>query len=168
MNAPRAALVLAFGVSAAVALAARSLVAEPLAIPSASMSPTLRPGDHVVADKLAYRLGAPARGDLAVLRDPRADGLMLKRVVALGGDTVEVRDGELWVAGRRRREPWVDRRRVDGAWFGPVRVPPRHVFVMGDNRADSRDSRALGPIPLEDLVGRARLRVWPPGSLGPL
>jgi signal peptidase I len=155
-------------VSAAVALAARSLVAEPLAIPSASMSPTLRPGDHVVADKLAYRLGAPARDDLAVLRDPSADGLMLKRVVALGGDTVEVRDGGLWVAGRPRREPWVDRRRVDGAWFGPVRVPPGHVFVMGDNRADSRDSRALGPIPLEDLVGRARLRVWPPRSLGPL
>ena len=153
---------------AAVLLGVRSYVAEPLSIPSASMSPTLRPGDHVVASKLAYRVGEPASGDLAVFRAPDGHGLLLKRVVARGGETVEVRDGELWVAGRRRVEPWVDRGRVDGAWFGPIRVPEGHLFAMGDNRSDSRDSRHFGPIPHGDLVGRAEARVWPLSALGRL
>jgi signal peptidase I len=149
----------------AVAVALRLLVLEPFAVPSTSMRPTLEPGDHVLADKLAYRLGDPAVGDLAVLDSPRR-GLLLKRVVALGGAVVELRDGVLHVDGRPRREPYVDLARVDGVYFGPVTVPAGHVFVLGDSRGESEDSRDLGPVPHDALVARVAARIWPPARIG--
>src|SRR3712207_7303918 len=106
------------------------------------MAPTLRPGDHVLAWKLAYRLGAPERGDLAVLADPEGgDDALIKRIVGLAGDTVEVQDAVLYVNGTPRHEPYVAYEMVDANYFGPVTVPAGHVFVMGDDRANSRDSR---------------------------
>jgi signal peptidase I len=149
---------------AAVALvvAAWTWVAEPLRIGSGSMAPTLRPGDHVLVDKTAYRRGEPRRGDLAVVRPPGSAELVLKRVVATGGQTVGIEDGVLVVDGRRPREPYVDHAAVDSVFFGPVRVPPGSVFVLGDNRADSVDSRRFGPLRDDALVGRVVTRLWPP------
>lgn len=157
---------LAWGI--ALVLLVRAFVAEPFAVPSASMLPTLRPGDHVVVDKLAYRLGEPRRGDLVVFRRPRGgDELLLKRIVAVGGQLVGIEDGVLHVDGRAVGEPFVDRRLVDSVYFGPVRVPRDAVFVMGDRREDSVDSRSFGAVRRELLVGRVDLRIWPPGRLGP-
>ena len=147
-----------------VLLAARQFVAEPFRIPSLSMSPTLEVGDHVVANKLAYRFGAPRVGDLAVLEAPSGD-VMAKRIVALGGQRVEIRDGVLLVDRRRRNEPYVDHDMVDGFFFGPERVPPGNVFVLGDNRGDSEDSRDYGPIRRDRLIGRIDLRVPSAGRL---
>ena len=146
----------------ALVLAVGAWVAEPLRIPSDSMAPTLRPGDHVLVDKTAYRRGEPRRGDLAVVRAPGSDELMLKRVVALGGQTVGIEDGVLVVDGRRPPEPYVDHDAVDSVFFGPVRVPRGSVFVLGDNRADSVDSRRFGALPQNALVGRVATRLWPP------
>jgi signal peptidase I len=146
----------------ALMLAARAWVAEPLRIPSDSMAPTLRPGDHVLVDKTAYRRGDPRPGELAVVRAPGSGELLLKRVVAVGGQTVGLEDGVLVVDGRRPSEPYVDHDAVDSVFFGPVRVPPRSVFVLGDNRADSVDSRSFGALGDEALVGRVATRLWPP------
>jgi len=154
-----------------VLLVARLAVAEPFAIPSESMSPTLTRGDHVLVDKLAYGGGggaAPRRGDLVVFHAPRSGEIMLKRVVALGGDTVALEDGALVVNGERQIEPYTDPDAIDSVYFGPARVAPRSVFVLGDNRADSTDSRAFGFVPNTDLIGRARARVWPPSRWGGL
>jgi signal peptidase I len=150
-----------------IVLLLRSFVAEPFAVPSASMTPTLRAGDHVVVDKLAYRFGEPHRRDLIVFRRPRGDDeLLLKRIVAVGGDLVGIEDGVLTVDGRAVREPFVNRRLVDSVYFGPVRVPRGSVFVMGDRREDSVDSRTFGPVPRARIVGRVDLRIWPPWRLG--
>ena len=143
-------------------------VAEPFLVPSGSMEPTLHGGDHVLVDKLAYRSGPPIRGDLIVFHRPRTGEIMLKRVVAVAGDEVGLEDGVLHVNGRARAEPFVDQRRIDSVYFGPVGVPRGDVFVMGDQRGNSVDSREFGPVPVTRIVGRADLRVWPPGRIGGL
>ena len=153
--------VLAVAVVGAV-LALRAFVVEPFAIPSESMAPTLRPGDRVLVDKLA----SVHRGDLVVFHAPRSRTIELKRVVAVGGDTVAIEDGVLLVDGRRRAEPYADARAIDSVYFGPVRVPRGSLFVLGDNRANSADSRAFGALPARDVIGRARARVWPPARWG--
>jgi signal peptidase I len=137
---------------------------EPVRVPSSSMHPTVRAGDQV----LILKLGATRarRGQLAVFSGREAGELMLKRVAATGGDEVGIEDGVLVVNGRAVAEPYVRRSEVDGSYFGPVRVPAGHVFVLSDNRAGSVDSRTFGPVPERQLAGRAVARLWPPGALG--
>jgi signal peptidase I len=130
---------------------------EPLRVTSQSMSPTLDTGDQVLVDKLTDRWRAPAVGDVVVYRDPVGERLVVKRVVALGGQTVALEDGELVVNSTVRHEPQIDVSRIDSTYFGPVTVPPDAVFVLGDNRAESIDSRTYGPIPVDDLLGRVVL-----------
>ena len=146
----------------------RSLVLEPFGVPTASMAPTVQAGEHVLANKLAYRLSPPRRGELAVLERPGSGEILLKRIVAVGGDRVAIEDGVLLVNGRPRHERYVNERLVDSVYFGPVRVPRGSVFVLGDNRFDSRDSRSFGPVPDDDLIGRVMLRIWPLERIGPL
>jgi signal peptidase I len=136
-------------------------VAEPMRVSSGSMTPTFRVGDEVVVGKVGGRASHPARGDVVVLRSPQDGRLVIKRVAALGGQRVGVADGVLVVDGRRVKEPYVDRRRVDGTYFGPVRVPPGDLFVLGDQRDGSIDSRTFGPVPADALVGRVLFRAWP-------
>lgn len=137
----------------------RPFVVEAFRIPSESMVPTLQVGDSVLAAKLAYRFSDAGRGDLAVFKG--GEDLNIKRVVGLPGDTVAIRDGVLFVNGEKKRESYVDYRLTDASFFGPVKVPENRVFLMGDNRFNSRDSRDYGPIPEEDLLGRVSLRIWP-------
>jgi signal peptidase I len=143
-----------------VLLAARAWVVEPFAIPTGSMAPTLEAGDHVLGNKLAYFTGDPSRGDLAVFEDGDG-GFLVKRVVASEGQVVEIRDGILHVDGRAQREPYVDRSRVDGFFFGPEEVPRGRFFVLGDQRGDSVDSRDFGAVASERFTARVDLRVWP-------
>jgi signal peptidase I len=149
--------------AAALLLAVRGVVAEPFAIRSASMSPTLSAGDSVLVDKLAR---APSRGALVAFRRPGSGEILLKRVVALAGDRVGLEDGVLVVNGRRVREGYADPDAIDSVYFGPVTVPAARVFVLGDNRANSQDSRDFGAVPTKNIMGRAIARVWPPGRWG--
>jgi signal peptidase I len=144
----------------------RPFVAEPFRIPSESMKPTLEPGDQVLATKFAYRLTEPERGDLAVFDD--GSGAVIKRVVGLPGDVISVEDGVLVVNGEPRKESYVNYRLTDSSFFGPETVPEGHIFMMGDNRSNSRDSRTMGPVPEKDLIGRAVLRFWPLDRAGSL
>ncbi|MFC7491067.1 MULTISPECIES: signal peptidase I [unclassified Knoellia] len=130
---------------------------EPLQVTSDSMTPTLRPGDRVVVEKLSLRWRSPKMGDLVVFRDPLHEQLAVKRVVALGGQTVALEDAVLVVDGTARREPGIDPKKIDSTYFGPVTVPANAVFVLGDNRFDSIDSRTYGSIPLGELHGRVVL-----------
>lgn len=130
---------------------------EPLRVTSLSMSPTLAEGDQVLVDKLTGWWRPPAVGDVVVFRDPVGDELVVKRVVALGGQTVGLEDGQFVVDGKVRHEPQVDVSRIDSTYFGPVTVPPDAVFVLGDNRSESIDSRTYGSVTRGDLIGRVVL-----------
>lgn len=134
------------------ALLFRAFVAQAYVIPSESMQPTLEVGDHVYVNRLSYRFGAPQRGDIVVFDHPQQHGTdLIKRVVALGGDEVEGRDGQVWVNGRAGG-PSFD--------FSARKVPPDNLFVMGDNRDNSSDSRSWGFLPLGLVQGRAFVVWW--------
>ncbi len=139
-------------------LVIRPFVAEPFEIYAEGMLPTLKAGDVSLVNKVSYRFSEPERGDIIVFRSTEGRNEdQIKRVVGLPGDNVEVRDGVLYVNGERQEEPYVNPRRPDSGSYGPTTVPPGHVFVMGDNRANSRDSRFFGPIPFENIEGKVFL-----------
>ena len=133
---------------------------QPIRVHADSMRPTLHSGDEIVIDRLSLVLRDPHRGELVVANSP-SGGLVVKRVAALGGDSIGIEDGVLVVNGKQQREGYVDYASVDGFYFGPVDVPKGEVFLLGDNRANSEDSRDFGPVPEDEVVGRVLLRVWP-------
>lgn len=136
-------------------------VAQAFQVEQYSMEPTLLPRDRVLVDKFLYRLRQPHRGDVVVLKYPlNPQRNYIKRIVALPNDTVEVREGILYVNGQPTREPYINGHSVGN--FGPATVPPDSVFVMGDNRNNSEDSRAFGPLAKDLIVGQATLIYWPP------
>ena len=145
----------------------RPFVVEAFRIPSESMVPTLEVGDRLFVNKFIYRFTEPERGDVVVFESlEREDEDLIKRVVALPGDTVEVRDGTLYVNGQARRGSYINEEFPDRSSYGPKTVPEGHVFVMGDNRANSRDSRFFGPVPYENIEGEAFMLFWPPDRIG--
>jgi signal peptidase I len=157
---PRRGLVLVL-VAAALVVVGLTTVAEPVRVASGSMSPTYDAGDEVLVEKVTQRSDHPHRGDVVVFEAPGSGELMIKRVAALPDDSVGLEDGVLVVNGEKVPEAYVDQATVDGTYFGPVRVPAGHVFVLGDDRANSVDSRTFGALPSSALVGRVVLRLWP-------
>ncbi|NJC22743.1 signal peptidase I [Arthrobacter pigmenti] len=141
-------------IAALVLLAVRLWVVEPLLVSSSSMEPTVAEGSVV----LLYRHGEVTQGSLVSFANPTESGTMLKRVVATGGQSVAIKDALLYVDGVEVREPFVDHSRIDGTYFGPVTVPAGHVFVLGDNRDTSIDSREYGALPLESIEATV---IWP-------
>jgi signal peptidase I len=135
----------------------------------------LHSGDRVIVNKLSYDAHDPRHGDIVVLKDVN-DSLevrdLIKRVIALPGETVEYRDCQLYINGNSTREPYLDPQLVGPDHCGDaqaqVTVEPQHVFVMGDNRGASLDSRtvAIGQIPYDHLIGRAFVVVWPTADWG--
>ncbi len=173
----------------AVAVLVRAFVAQAYWIPSASMEPQLHVNDRVVVSRLAYHLHGVHRGDIVVFKSPpgveppprlssnplarafrdagvalgfaQDQTVLIKRVVGLPGDQVSASGGHVYVDGERLREPYLPRGTLTST-FGPLIVPPGDVWVMGDNRGDSLDSRSYGPVPESSIVGRAIWKVWPP------
>jgi len=131
-------------------------------VSTGSMTPTIAPGDLL----MVQRWGAASRRDVVAVPDPTTGELLVKRVVGVGGDHVAIEDGVLVVDGARACEPQVDPTRLDGVWMGPITVPPGRLFLLGDNREVSVDSRAFGTVAAADVVGTVHTRVWP--SPGPL
>jgi signal peptidase I len=174
-----------------VAFGLKTFVAQAFYIPSVSMEPQLHVGDRVIVSKLAYQLHDPRRGDIIVFPSPAdhhvddsilpvrvlrgiLEGvglskpekeILIKRVIALPGETVEGRDGHVYIDGRLLIEPYLPPGVTTGV-FGPITVPKGDVWVMGDNRDNSHDSRFsdIGPIPESTVIGRAIMKVWPPGQ----
>jgi len=167
-------------VAIAVALLIQAFLVKPYRIPSPSMEDTLLVGDRVLVDRISWRFSDPERGDIVVFRSPMPGPVLIKRIVGMPGDTLSLRDGAVYVDGRRLDEPYV--RKVDGrpeptqpfatgtAWSlqHPYIVPAGAYFLMGDNRTDSEDSRYFGPVARGLFVGRAFARYWPPSRIGGL
>jgi len=156
------------------ALLLRTFVIQPYFIPSASMEPTLMVGDKVLVNKLSYDLHPIHRGDVIVFKKPPDDNTpgikdLIKRVIGLPGETIAGRNGQIYINGKLLNEPWLPKvDRDTTSTFGPVQIPAGEYFVMGDNRADSSDSRVFGPITKSLVVGRAFIKVWPPSRIGTL
>jgi signal peptidase I len=181
-------------VALVVAIVVKTFLIQAFYIPSESMEPTLEVGDRVFVNKLAYDIGDLGRGDVIVFENPHpeqlpergvvsgvlhwlgegigfaqpADEDFIKRVVGLPGETIEIRDNVVYIDGRPLDEPYLTEaaRRSNGD-FPPTQIPPNHLFVMGDNRGNSGDSRyGLGLVPIEKVIGRAFIVIWPPSRFG--
>lgn len=149
-----AAAVLVVGVGTA-----RLTVFDPVRVSSGSMAPTVCTGDVVAVDHL--RPGRPPQvDDIVTFASPTDGSEQIKRIVAVAGQKVAIADAVLQVDDRAVDEPYVDQASIDGVYFGPVVVPEGSVFVMGDNRELSIDSRAFGPLPLDALDGRLLTTLW--------
>ncbi|MCM8794780.1 MAG: signal peptidase I [Candidatus Omnitrophica bacterium] len=170
-----------FLIAILLALFVRAFFVQAFKIPTGSMRPTLIEGDRILVNKVVYgikipftgiRLPAvrqPQRGDLVVFRsptDPKRD--FIKRLAAVGGDTVEIKDLRLWINGKPLTEPAIFRqinyynRGTYGAGDQPVTVPAGHYFFLGDNSASSQDSRYWGFLEEKEVIGKAFLIYWPP------
>jgi signal peptidase I len=150
-----------------VAFMVRTFVLAHFVVDGTSMFSTLHDDDRVFVNKLSYRLHDPNRGDVVVLHQSAgaSERDLIKRVIALPGETIEIRNCQVVIDGQNLEEPYLDPEVVTpgncGGDLAPTNVPEDHVFVMGDNRGGSQDSRALGPIDEDDLVGRAFIVFWP-------
>jgi signal peptidase I len=129
-------------------------------IEQVSMQPNLHEGEYVIVDKISYLFRQPARGEIVVLkRTSEAD--LIKRVIGLPGETLQVSNGQVLINGQSITEPYMKDPRINQD-TPPQTIPADRVFVMGDNRNNSSDSRGFGPVPLTDIVGRAWIIYWPP------
>jgi signal peptidase I len=157
------AFVLVFGV-------VRPFIVAAYKIPSASMVPTLEIGDRILANKSIYYFTEPQRGDIVVFKsvDENDDETLIKRVVGVAGDKIRLRQGTLYVNGIPQEEPYLNQNRPTKDSYGPERVPEGNIFVMGDNRDNSADSRVFGFLPLENVEGEAFVRFWPIPQIGRL
>jgi signal peptidase I len=157
------AFVLVFGV-------VRPFVIEAYRIPTESMVPTLEVGDRILANKFIYHFTDPKKGDIIVFDsvDEGDDQTLVKRVVGVAGDEIQVEDGVLFVNGEAQNEPYLNQELPFRGSYGPMEVPEGHIFVMGDNRGNSADSRVFGPLPLENVKGEAFVRFWPISKIGSL
>lgn len=159
-------------VAVTAALLVRAFVFQQFAVDGHSMDTTLHDGDRVLVNKLSYRMHDPNRGDVVVLKtvDGAGERDLIKRVVGLPGETVEYRGCVLYIDGRELNEPYLDPEVVTPTNCGIdqalMEVPVDHVFVMGDNRGGSEDSRerTVGPIDYENIIGRAFVVIWPVGD----
>jgi signal peptidase I len=179
-------------VALVVAILIKTFLIQAFFIPSASMRDTLLEGDRVMVNKLAYRFGDPSRGDVIVFDSPlepddggenffgslvrhvaeslglsSPDSALIKRVIAVGGETIEISENRVLIDGTAIDEPYL-RPGIRMPDFGPETVPEGELFVMGDNRGASQDSRRFGTVPEHTVIGRAFVRVWPPSRWGGL
>ncbi len=150
-----------------IALLIHVFLAQATRVYGQSMEPNLHTNERLVIEKLSYRFHGPRRGDVVVLQDPGGSPeLLIKRVVGLPGERVTIANGSVFVDGVAIDEPYLDQDTQGGgrSWV----VPPFTVFVLGDNRSASRDSRIFGPVALDEILGRALFRYWPLSEIGVL
>lgn len=127
-----------------------------------SMNPTLQNGEYILVNRLAYKTGQPERGDIIVFSFPADEGQdLIKRVIGLPGETVKIANGSVTINDQELQEPYIAQ---DPLYFGEWTVPEGYLYVLGDNRNDSRDSHQWGLLPLENVIGKSVLIYWPPSE----
>ncbi len=187
-------LAMILAVAVGLALGIQAFLVKPFRIPSESMVPTLEINQRVLVDRVSYRFSKPGRGDVVVFKPPagaddnrcaiqhssesacprattdRSKTNFIKRVVAVGGDRLKVVDGQVYINGRRQREPYARPSSECSICNLPdeIRIPKGQYFMMGDNRGESADSREWGPIPEDWMIGQAFATYWPPSKIGGL
>ncbi len=141
----------------------RTFVVQPYVIPTGSMIPTIGIGERVLANKFVYRFQTPQQGDIVVFDDPTGSvPTLIKRVVAVGGQTIDIQDSAVYVDGKKLDEPYAHAKPSEpGEVLLPLKIPEGQVWLMGDNRTNSHDSRWFGPQPVSIIHGKAFLRYWP-------
>jgi len=173
---PRRKVVIEWGVIVVVAVVAsflvRSYAVQTFFIPSGSMEPTLHVGDRILVDKLSVRFGTINVGDVIVFRAPPSEHChdgnfpdLVKRVIGLPGDVMTSNGNIVYLNGRKLKEPWTYFHFLNP----PIKrftVPANNYYVMGDNRANSCDSRYWGTVPRSDIIGKTFFRIWPFSRIG--
>jgi signal peptidase I len=157
-------------VALSAAFIVRTFVFQQYVINGPSMRPTLQPGDRVLLNKLSYRAHDVRRGDVVVfdrVQETRHDDL-IKRVIGLEGETIRIENCTVFIDGEELVEPYladdVQAGRCGTSSMASLTVPDDHVFVLGDNRPESSDSRSFGPIDVDEIRGRAFVVLWPAGN----
>lgn len=150
-----------------IALLIHLFLAQSTIVLGQSMEPNLHDEQRLMVEKVSYRLHGPRRGDIVVLPDPTGGPIpLIKRVIGLPGERVTITNGRVYIDGTILNEPYLNQiTQGEGrSWL----VPPMQVFVLGDNRGNSKDSRYFGPVSLESLLGHAVFRFWPLDQFGGL
>ncbi len=148
-----------------IVLAINLFIAQPRTVEGDSMEPTLHDSERLIIELISYRFGEPSRGSIIVLNmHERHTGPLVKRVIGLPGDIIEITNGAVLVNGQALEEPYV--LDVTPGRLAPSLVPEGHVFVLGDNRPASNDSRYFGMVPYQEIIGRAWVRYWPLSEAG--
>jgi signal peptidase I len=159
----------------ALAQGIKAFVAQPFIIPTGSMQPTIELRNYVLAEKLSYRFsGDPQYKDIVVFKNPTRDPaapILIKRLIATGGQTVDLKDGSVYIDGKKLEEPYTHGKPtypLNPAIQYPFQVPEGYYWMMGDNRTNSGDSREFGPVPRSDIIGHAVWTYWPIDKFGTL
>lgn len=149
-------------------------IMQPNEIRGASMDTTFRNGEYILISKLSYKFGMPTKGDVVVFRSPdNKDIEYIKRIIGLPGDRVMVLGGDVYVNGVKFPDSFAQHptTTTEGGFLSEgqeITVPAEHLFVMGDNRPRSSDSRVFGPVPFSDVIGKVFYRYFPTNRMGPI
>ena len=144
-----------------IALLVQALLVKPFTIHQVSMRPTLEDGDRILLNRLAYHFHAPSRGDVIVFHSPiNAGEDLVKRIVGVAGDTIEVKGGKLYRNGVAQNEPYILEQYIQGD-TPKTEVPVGSIYAMGDNRNNSSDCRVFGPVLVNAIIGKAMVVYWP-------
>ena len=148
-----------------IALLINLFMAQATRVYGQSMEPNLHTNQRLIVEKISYHVHPPRRGDVVVLKlhDDQSE-LLIKRVIGLPGEVVEIKEGRVFINGAPLEEPYLNQ--FTAGQMAPMVVPPLHIFVLGDNRGFSYDSRSFGMVSFADIVGRAWLSYWPPDEFG--
>jgi len=147
-------------------------ILQPNQVKGVSMEPTFQSGDYILTSKVTYKFRSFQRGDVVVFKSPKNPDIeYIKRILGLAGDKIEIKSGDLFVNDTLVQENYISARTNlwDGGYLKdstPVIVPDNYLFVMGDNRPRSSDSREFGPVPIESIIGFVFYRYFPPGQAG--
>lgn len=170
--------VLVIVIAVAATILIRTFIVEPYRIPTGSMETTIEVGDQILGQKVTLELGQKVKnGEIVIFKNPEEDvehGILVKRVIAQGGQTVDLKDGYVYVDGVKLDEDYIQGKSYPledptGQEISyPYTVPEGSVWVMGDNRENSRDSRVIGAVPENNLVAVALVRYWPLNRIGTL
>lgn len=150
-----------------ISFAIRTFVFDTRIVPTGSMLPTIQLQDRVIFDKLFYRFGSLERGDIIMFTPPQGSGEsddLVKRIVGLPGESLEVREGKVWINGMVLEEPYLDQ--APKYSYGPLKIPENAYIMFGDNRNNSKDAHIWGVLPKENIEGRVLLRYWPLDRFG--